>query len=185
MSSHRVAALAALVCLAALAGCGDPPPAPAAGPVATKPAEVPKAAPLSSKMVAAVAAGKNADAISVHFALEAPPAVATPLPVQIAIVPHRKFATVHVIFQNQDGLAIPAGESFGPVQDVDAEKALTHQLVLLPNKEGMFMVTVSVETMSEEGNVVRIFSIPVIVGAVQPALPAPTTPTPPQAPVKN
>ena len=46
-----------------------------------------------------------------------------------------------------------------------AEKPLTHQLVLLPAKEGMFMVTATVETEGEEGNVSRIFSIPVIVAA--------------------
>ena len=45
----------------------------------------------------------------------------------------------------------PSGEEFGPASDVDAEKALTHQLVLLPGKEGMFMVTVAVETDQRRG----------------------------------
>jgi hypothetical protein len=65
------------------------------------------------------------------------------------------------------------------VNNVKAEKALTHQLVLLPGSEGMFMVTVSVETMSDEGNVVRIFWIPVIVNPAKPATPAPTAPPEP------
>jgi hypothetical protein len=41
--------------------------------------------------------------------------------------------------------------------------------MLLPAREGMFMVTASVDTLGDEGNVVRIFSIPVVVGPAQPA----------------
>lgn len=182
MNKRRVVSLAGLACLVALAGCGDPPPAPANPPPGAKPAPAPRTAQLSGQMVAAVSAGKGASAISVHFALEAPPTVATPLPVQIAIVPHRKFESAQVYFESHDGLAMPSGGVFGPVNDVDAEKALMHQLVLLPGKEGMFIVTASVETVGEEGNVIRIFSIPVIVGPVQPAPPAQSAPP---APVQN
>jgi len=118
---------------------------------------------LAKDMVAAVSAGKAASVISLHFALRAPPAVNTPLPVEVAIVPHRKFSSIRVHFDSQEGLAATAGDNFGPVTNADTETALTHQLVLLPTKEGMFMVTSSIETESEDGNVTRIFSIPVIV----------------------
>ena len=118
---------------------------------------------------AAVAAGKHSTAISIHFALASPPTVATPLPVKIAIVPHATFATVSVHFESHDGLTMPMGEDFGPVNDVAPEKPLTHELMLLPSREGMFMVTATVDTLSDEGNVVRIFSIPVVVGPAQPA----------------
>jgi hypothetical protein len=121
-----------------------------------------------------VAAGKSSTAISVHFALASPPTVATPLPVRIAIVPHEPFATVSVHFESHDGLTMPEGENFGPVNDVSPEKPLSHQLMLLPAKEGMFMVTAMVDTLSDEGNVVRIFSIPVVVGPAQ----STTTPAP-------
>jgi len=66
-------------------------------------------------------------------------------------------------------LTMPVGEDFGPVNDVAPEKPLTHELMLLPSREGMFMVTATVDTLSDEGNVVRIFSIPVVVGPAQPA----------------
>ena len=69
---------------------------------------------------------------------------------------------------------MPEGEDFGPVNDVPPEKPLSHQLMLLPAKEGMFMVTAMVDTLSDEGNVIRIFSIPVVVGPAQAAeTPAP------------
>ena len=174
MSSSRVLALSASALFAALAGCGDPAPEQQALPTAPKPAAKPKVAQLPNEMVAAVAAGKSADAVSIHFALGSPPTVSTPLPVQIAIVPHRAFTTVRVHFESHDGLTIPMGADYGPAGDIEPDKPLMHQLMLLPAKEGMFMVTATVDTLSEEGNVVRIFSIPVVVGPAQAAAtPAP------------
>jgi len=182
MIRNRVTALMALACVVSLAGCGDPPAEEnAASSGATKPGAAPKAATLSNQMVAAVSASKNSTAVGVHFALEATPTVATPLPIQIAIVPHQDFDSVRAHFESQEGLAMPVGEDFGPVNDVDAEKSLTHQLVLLPGKEGMYMVTVSVDTHNEDGNIVRIFSIPVIVGPAHAATPAATQAAPASA----
>jgi len=174
MSSRRILALSASALFAALAGCGDPVPEQSTSSTSPTPAKTPKGEALPSEMVAAVAAGKSATAISVHFALASPPTVSTPLPVRIAIVPHEPFTTVRVHFESHDGLTMPEGEDFGPVNDVPPEKPLSHQLMLLPAREGMFMVTATVDTLSEEGNVVRIFSIPVVVGPAQAAAtPAP------------
>ena len=160
---HR-AAFAALASIWVLAACDDASREPQqAAPVANKDVPAPRVANLAKDMVAAVSAGKAASVISLHFALRAPPAVNTPLPVEVAIVPHRKFSSIRVHFDSQEGLAATAGDNFGPVTNADTETALTHQLVLLPTKEGMFMVTSSIETESEDGNVTRIFSIPVIV----------------------
>jgi hypothetical protein len=160
---RRHTAFAALACICILAACddapsGSQPTAPTAGKK-----EPPKVANLAKDMVAAVSAGKAANVIGLHFALRAPPTVNTPLPVEIAIVPHRKFTSIRVHFESQDGLAAASGEDFGPVTSAETETALSHQIILLPSREGMFMVTSSVETEGEDGNVTRIFSIPVIV----------------------
>lgn len=180
MTSSRVLALVMLVGAATLAGCSDPAPEETtAASSAAKPAAGPKSATLSSEMVSAVSASRNSTAIGVHFSLDVPPTVAVPLPVQIAIVPHQEFKSVRAHFESQEGLALAVGADFGPVGDVDAEKALSHQLVLLPGKEGMFMVTVSLETVGEEGNIVRSFSIPVIVRPAQAASAAAPTPAEP------
>jgi hypothetical protein len=179
--SCRAAAFAALACTCVLAaGCDDAPPessptAPAAGTAASGP----KPASLSNEMVSAVSAGKNASAIGVHFALRAPPTVGMPLPVAIVIVPHRKFLTVRAHFETHDGLTMTAGDVYGPSNDVAAESVLKHELTLLPEKEGVFMVTTIVDTEGEEGSVTRVFSIPVIVG---PAGAAATPKTAPPAP---
>jgi hypothetical protein len=178
MCSGRARALTAWACFAvlALAGCSDAGPEPSAVPtnVDAAPAKKPKGDQLPSEMVAAVAAGKNASAISVHFALGSPPTVGTAVPVKIAIVPHQPFATVRVHFESHEGLTLPAGADFGPENDVSPEKPLSHQLTLLPDKEGMFMVTATVDTLSDDANITRIFSIPVVVGPAQPAA-APAT----------
>ena len=171
---HR-AAFAALVCACVLVACDDAPPEPQGGaPVVNKADPPPKLANISKDMVAAVSAGKSSNVISVHFALRAPPMVNKALPVDVAIVPHREFSSLIVHFDSQDGLATTSGDSFGPKTDVDSETPLSHQLVLLPTREGMFMVTSSVDTDSDEGNITRIFSIPVIVAAA--AAPAPAAP---------
>jgi hypothetical protein len=163
MNKGHILALAAAAVIAALAGCSDPAPVQSGPSAATAPAK-PKAAELPSQMVAAVAAGKTSDAVSLHFALGSPPRVSTPLPVQIAIVPHQPFVSLSVHFESHDGLTIPVGGDFGPESDVEPDKPISHELMLLPGKEGMFMVTASVETVGQDGNVVRIFSIPVVVG---------------------
>jgi hypothetical protein len=158
------AAYAVMVCVCVLAACDDAPPEQQErAPAANKNAPPPKVANLAKDMVAAVSASKAASVISLHFALRAQPTVNTPLPVEVAIVPHRKFASIRVHFENQDGLTATAGENLGPVTDAETETALLHQLVLLPSKAGMFMVTSSVEIESEDGSVTRTFSIPIIV----------------------
>jgi hypothetical protein len=176
----RVLLLTAVVGVVTLAGCGDPPPEQsAAASGAAKPVTTPKGAVLGSHMVSAVSANKNSTSVSVHFSLGSAPTVGKPLPVEIAIVPHEKFESVLAHFESRDGLAIPVGDKFGPTDDVDVEKPFSHQLVLLPAKEGMFTVTVAVETTGESGNIVRIFSIPVIVAAANAAAadaPAPAEP---------
>jgi hypothetical protein len=163
MPSFRSTGLAALASVAILTGCNDAERVPVK-PVATEqPAPVPKLAQLSREMVAAVSSGKTASAISVHFALGAPPTVGQPLPVRIAIVPHRKFLAVRGHFEGGDGIPLASGEVFGPKTDVEAETVLEHEFVLMPNKDGLFMVISSLDTDGDEGSVTRIFSIPVIV----------------------
>ena len=184
ISRSRAVALATLACVSMLAACDKAPSTPAeTQPAAGSKPNVPspKVAHLSSEMVAAVSAGRTANVIGVHFALGAVPTVGKPLPVKISIVPHRDFKSVSAHFETRDGLELSSGENFGPVAGADSETALEHALVLVPGQEGVFMVTISVETDGDEGNFTRIFTIPVIVG-IGPAAPAAPAPSPPPAP---
>ena len=175
----------ALLAVGALAACDDAPPEQRQPASAAKPVPPPTVARVANDMVAAVSAGKTATAVGVHFALGKVPAVGEALPIEIAIVPHRKFAALEAHFTAPDGLNLTVGETFGPRTDVDAEKSIQHQLVLLPTREGVFMMTASVNTDGEEGSLTRIFSIPVIVSPAQaastPAEKPKTTPADPAA----
>jgi hypothetical protein len=169
---HR-AAFAALACVCVLAACDDAPPAPQGPAPAASTEPLPKTVNLPKDMVAAVSAGKTSSIISLHFALRATPTVNQALPVEVAIVPHRDFASLSAHFDSQESLATASGDNFGPATGVTSETPITHQLVLFPTREGMFMVTSSIETESAEGNVTRIFSIPVIVAPAAAASPPP------------
>lgn len=163
--------LIALLAGAALAACDDAPDAqssatPGAAPAANAQR---KLAGLPPSMVAAVSSGKGAAAISVHFELGSTPAVGMSMPVKIAIVPHRNFKLVRAMFSSPDGLQVANGRQFDMLRDVDAEQVLQHQLTIQPTKDGIFLISVGLETDGEEGNITRSFSIPVIVETTSPA----------------
>ena len=170
--------LLALLACTFVCSCDDAPPA--AAPAASTPASPGTRAesPLPPEMVAAVAASRSSLIIGVHFALGGQPVIGKPLPVDIAIVPHQPFAAVRVHFLGPDGLAVTSGKDMPTQSAVVPGKILSHKLTLEPSREGVFMVTAAVETESEDGMIVRIYSIPVIVSgsgggaAAAPAAPA-------------
>jgi hypothetical protein len=114
-------------------------------------------------MVAAVSSVRNAAVVGVHFALNGTPTVNKALPVDIALVPHEAVTSLRAHFEARDGLALATGNALEPLTDPAPEKVIKHQLVLLPSREGVFMVTAIIDTESEDGSISRIYRIPVIV----------------------
>jgi hypothetical protein len=164
----RVVSIALLAC-AALAACDDAPP-PSSAPPGTPAAQPAKSgASLPAGMVSAVSSGKTSSAISVHFELGATPAVGMSMPVKVAIVPHRSFKYVRAIFTTPDGLQLADGRLYEMLRDVEAEQILQHQVTIQPTQDGIYLISVGLETESDEGNITRSFSIPVIVPAGAPA----------------
>ena len=101
-------------------------------------------------MVAAVSAGRTANVISVHFALRAPPTVNQALPVDIAIVPHQEFSSLSAHFEGQDGLTTDLRRRIsGPRPTSKAKRHCRISWCCCPTREGMFMMTASVETDSD------------------------------------
>lgn len=164
----RAFLFAVVVCGGMLAACDDAPEPSDPSTTTTKKASAPKIAGLAPDMVAAVSSGRIATKLGVHFALRATPKVNEALPVDIAIVPHLDFTGLQAHFESRDGLALTAGDDLAQQGEAPAEKAVTHQLVLLPARDGVFMVTAIVETEGADGTVSRIFSIPVIVASSTP-----------------
>lgn len=142
---------------------------------------------LPPEFVSAVSSGGNNSVISVHFALRSTPTASVALPVDIAIVPHQMFTSVRAHFDSRDGLAVATGNELDTKSDPKPEKPIKHELVLMPGRDGVFMVSAIVETEGADGTVSRVFSIPVIVApqaappAAAPAAsePAPATPASP------
>lgn len=156
-----------VICAAgvALAGCNDGAPAEVATPAATAPKSTkPAKNLLAADMVAAVSSPRTAEIVGVHFLLNGIPTVGKALPVDIAIVPHRQLASLLAHFDARDGLALASGGELERQVAPNPESVIKHQLILLPGKEGVFMVTVAVETESDAGARTHVFSIPVIVG---------------------
>src|SRR5262245_3024056 len=146
-----------------LVACDDA-PSETATPADTGPKPVKAAAgALPPEFVAAVSAGGNSSVVSVHFALRSTPTVNAALPVDIAIVPHQSFAALRAHFDSREGLAVATGNELGTKADPSMEKPIRHELVLMPAKDGVFMVSAIVETEGSDGTISRVFSIPVIV----------------------
>lgn len=177
--SLTVRAVMFAVLAAAVAAACDDAPAPqatsgASNPVPAKPAG--KDAQIPPTMVSAVSASKTASLIGIHFALESAPAVGKPLTVNLAVVPHRDFAQLRVLFETPEAVKLASGGRFEAPNNVKAETLFSHRLVVEPKEEGVYLISAAVDTESDEGSVIRIYSIPIIVYG------APNTPaTPPDA----
>jgi hypothetical protein len=179
-TGSRLGWIVALLVGLPLAACHDSAPD---KPADTKTTAVPpKKAKVNDDMVAAVSAGKSSTVVGVYFTLGSVPTIDSALPIAIAIVPHQDFTGLQARFSTQgDGLRLMSGDLLERVANVEAESSLEHKLVLMPKKEGVYMVSVNLETEDSAGSVSRIFSIPVIVtpadGAAQEGH-ASTPPTP-------
>jgi hypothetical protein len=170
------------------AGCDDSAPekstGASSGATAAGAAKTPRKATVNDNMVAAVSAGKSSTIVGVYFTLGNAPTIDTALPIDVAIVPHRDFTSLQARFYSQgDGLTLMSGDQLPPLANAKAESSLEHKLVLMPKKEGVYMVSVNLETEGSEGSVSRIFSIPVIVAP--PKGSATETPAAPPAPAAN
>jgi len=175
--------IVALLVVLPLAACGDSAPEKSAD--AKTATTGPKKAKMNDNMVAAVSAGKSSTVVGVYFALGNAPTIDTPLPIDVAIVPHQDFTSLQARFYTQgDGLTLVSGDLLPPSTNAKSESPFEHKLVLMPRKEGVYMVSVNLETEGTEGSVSRIFSIPVIVAPAVTAAPAAPTATPP-APATN
>jgi hypothetical protein len=171
--------LLAMIACALVGACDSAPssaPKTQAEPGAGKPA--PKTDALPQEMVAAVAAGKTATAVNVHFALGASPQVGRDLPVDIAIVPRQKFELLSAKFEPQGAMTLSSGNVLSPVAGVAADKIVHHKVVLQPSQDGLFMMTATVETQDEQGTMTRVFFIPIMVAAQAGAAAAPSAPSP-------
>lgn len=156
------------ICLAfagiAMAACGsEPEPDPAAATV-SKPAQAAAADPMA-RMARAVGNGKPGAAVDIRYDFASKPAVGTPTELQIAFIPHAGVDSMDIVVSGMDGVSL-SGPQSANFTDVEPSKPYMHTLSVLPDRAGVYYLTVVVTTQIGNSNLSRTFSIPLAVGNV-------------------
>jgi len=153
---------------ASLGACGSEPGPPAAAtPAASTPPAAQAAgaiAPLAS-MARAVGSGKPGAAVDIRYDFLARPAVGTPIPLKIVLVPNAGVSALEATISGMDGITL-SGALSASFANVQAGQPYEHTVTVLPERSGVFYVTVSVGTRMGEQTLGRTFSVPLVVGNV-------------------
>jgi hypothetical protein len=163
----RMNRLAIFVSIAglALAACGsepDPDAAAAAPKPAAKPA--PPADP-TLRMAEAVGNGKPGAAVVIRYEFASKPAVGTPTELQLAFVPQAGVDSLDIVVSGMDGVTL-SGPLTASFAEVTASKPYMHTVTVLPDRAGVFYLTVTATTQIGNQNLSRTFSVPFAVGNV-------------------
>ncbi|HEY4369603.1 MAG TPA: hypothetical protein VGN07_20385 [Steroidobacteraceae bacterium] len=151
--------------LVALAACGSDPEATA--PVAAtqhapaKPAAGPEDP--TARMARAVGGGKPGAAVDIKYEFLARPEVGKPIEVQVVLIPSAGVDAMDATFSGMDGITL-AGNLSVSFTGVKSGEPYKHTISLLPDRNGVFYVTVAVNTQIGGATLGRTFSIPFVVG---------------------
>ncbi len=172
--THLGPALAATVILF---GCGSgETPGVAGG--AAKPAAAPRKVQsgdvVSPNMVSAVGgAHTGRAAVQLKFELRQRPDVAQPLDIDIVILPaSADLDRLYGKVETGDGLELAEGAQIAPTERPVEGIPIRHSIKVLPKKDGIFTVNAVVSADAAGQSWSQTFSIPVIVGAPLPEVPA-------------
>lgn len=169
--------LSALAALTLLAGCGGGSGAgavPARSNVsngATDAASSAGAAPrrtagpdeATARMARAVGAAKPGAAVDIRYEILSKPAVGVPVTMEIVLVPNAGVDSMDAKISGMDGVTL-AGDLSLHFDKVEAGKPYRHTISLLPDRTGIFYVTVTATTQIQGQGLARTFSIPFAVG---------------------
>jgi hypothetical protein len=147
----------------ALAACGSEPD-PGTAAATAQPAQAATADPLA-RMARAVGNGKPGAAVQIRYDFGSKPAVGTPTELQIAFVPNAGVDALDIVVSGMDGVTL-AGTLSASFTDVEPSKPYLHTVSVLPDRGGVFYLTVVATTQIGNQNLSRTFSIPFVVGNV-------------------
>jgi hypothetical protein len=166
--SIAYATIAALASLLGACGSEPEPDAAAAAPAPAADAAAPaKAADNpAAKMARAVGNGKPGAAVDLRYEFGARPAVGTPTELQVALTPNPGVDSMQATISGMDGVTL-AGPLEARFADVEAGKPYTHTVSVLPDRSGVFYISVVVNTDIGGSQLGRTFSIPFVVGNPQ------------------
>ena len=145
----------------ALAACGSKPdPQPAKAQSATRAAGDPIA-----QMARAVGNGKPGAAVEIRYEFSGKPTIGSPSELQIAFIPHAGVDSMEIVINGMDGVTL-SGTQIANFADVEPQKPYVHTLSVLPDRNGVFYLSVVVTTQIGNQNLSRTFSVPFVVGNV-------------------
>ncbi len=151
-----------------IAGCGSEPEPDATQ--AAAPAPQPAAAPVqqaddpTARMARAVGDGKPGAAVDLRYDITAKPEVGVPTEVAIAFVPRAGVDALDATITGMEGITV-AGDLKAHFDKVQAGNAYEHKISLLPERTGVYYITVEVITTLGGAAVGRTYSIPFVVGS--------------------
>ncbi len=159
---NRLATLLSIVGLA-LAACGSESD-PGAAAATAHPAQAAVTDPMA-RMARAVGNGKPGAAVQIRYDFASKPAVGTPTELQIAFIPNAGVDALEVVVSGMDGVTL-AGTLIARFTDVEPSKPYLHTISVLPDRAGVFYLSVVATTQIGNQNLSRTFSIPFVVGNV-------------------
>ena len=175
---NRVVICLSLASMALLSACGSDPEPEAAVTPAPAAAPAPEAAPVAGptptpddatvaaqRMARAVGSGKPGAAVEIRYEFLSKPSVGTPTELEIAFIPSAGVDALAATIAGMDGITL-AGPLNASFANVEAGKAYTHKISVLPDRSGVYYVSVQANTQIGGQALGRTFSIPFVVGNV-------------------
>ncbi len=117
-------------------------------------------------MVEAATQGKSQAPVALKFDLMQRPAVGQPLEIAIALLPQVAASPATIDVSGSEGLQLASGNEQIEFPSVEAANVYRHSIVVTPGAEGVLFVTLSVRLKHDEMTEARVFSVPIIVGAI-------------------
>lgn len=117
----------------------------------------------TSRMARAVGAAKPGAAVDIRYEILSKPAVGVPVTMEIVLVPNAGVDSLDAKISGMDGVTL-AGDLSMHFDKVEAGKSYRHTVSLLPDRTGIFYITVTATTQIHGQGLARTFSIPFAVG---------------------
>lgn len=132
-------------------------------------AQAAREAPSGSDMVSAVSAAKGPALVNVKFDLGGRPVIDQPLEIRLMLIPEQDIDKLVARFQGSASLELMSAEQTELFEKPAKGAGIPYTLKVMPKKEGVSYITVTVVADSLAQSIARQYSIPVIVPAAQPS----------------
>jgi hypothetical protein len=120
-----------------------------------------------TEFVAAFTTAPNQAPVELHFALRERPQVGQPVELALAVRPISPLNYILATVQADDGLVLVADEQSRRFERPKPGVVVPHSVRVVPQREGIFRVTVTLLAEAEQESIARTFVIPVIATAAE------------------